>query len=141
MVAPLLISVVGVARRGPQALLPGADPRMPVVPVLVLRWQVLEGFSQETPSARNERHALKFLDLSCLRADKSHPERCSRQGRHDHGSGRGTWFVEGPFRRIVVVVRRGGEARWSDLLARDCMLPMRGELLVIQRCSYSACNC
>jgi len=39
----------------PLALLPGADPRMPVVTVLVLRWQILEGFSQETPSTRDER--------------------------------------------------------------------------------------
>ena len=44
-------------------LLPGAGPRMSVVLVLVLHWQVLEGLGQETLSARNERHAPKSLDL------------------------------------------------------------------------------
>jgi len=31
------------------------------------------------------------------RGHQCHPERCSWQGWHDHGSGRGTWLVEGPF--------------------------------------------
>lgn len=105
----------------PQAPLPGDDLRMPVVPVLYSAGRSWKGSvtrrlrlatSGTSKVPRFPKQLLLCTVGPWLDCRASGLVSASRQGRHDHGSGRGTWLVEGSFLRIVESLRRPRLEAW-----------------------------